>query len=304
MTQVLNDDQLRARLSMSDAMAVMREVFAARAEERVIAPPRFRVDARGGSLVFTAGGVEGPGGVLGFRCYDTFPHPSTDTDQLVAAFSSEDGALLGVAIGAHIGVLRTAAINGVAVDWLARADARTLGVLGCGFHARWHVEAALTARPGIERVRVYARTPARRDAFAREVEARHGLPVEACIEARAVVAEACVLLCCTNSTTPVLEPEWVGEGTHVNTIGPKRRGASEVPPELAARCAWVVTDAPAQVAALGDDGFLAPLGIVPAALGPATLRRSAQERTLFCSSGLAGTEVALLAEALRRGASG
>jgi ornithine cyclodeaminase len=84
-------------------------------------------------------------------------------------------------------------------------------------------------------------------------------------------------------------------GCHVNTIGPKLRGASELPPELASVAAIVASDSPAQAAAYGNPFFtgrkLAHLGGIIAGELPG--RISEGQITLFCSTGLAGTDVLL-----------
>jgi ornithine cyclodeaminase len=104
-----------------------------------------------------------------------------------------------------------------------------------------------------------------------------------------------VVILATRSEMPVIEAGWVAPGAHVNTVGPKAAGACETPTDLAEAAAVVVSDSPAQAAAYGAPFFtsreLTHLGAVIA--GAARGRTSDADVTLYASTGLAGSEVAI-----------
>jgi ornithine cyclodeaminase/alanine dehydrogenase-like protein (mu-crystallin family) len=190
---------------------------------------------------------------------------------------------------------------------MARSNAKCLGVLGSGLQARTHAPAAAEVRH-FERASVYSPTDKHRQAFARELNEKTGIPTQAVASAEDVVREADVLICATNSSKPVLNAEWLKPGTHINTIGPKLKGANELPIYAARRSDHIVTDSLQQV----DDyqsysipyflhdtperGRMVELDEV--VVGKAIGRSSSDDVTLFCSVGLAGTEVILANEAL------
>lgn len=302
MYAVLADEDVDRHLSMDVAIGKMRDALLESAQGTLLAPPRFRLETPAGSLVFTAGAATGAEHAIGFRVYDTFGS-GTARPQLVAVFDAVDGELRGVVIGHRIGVLRTAALGGVALDCLARADASTLGVIGAGPQAREQVRAAACIRD-LREVRVHGRTASRAEALCADLERELGVPMLPVASAREAVEPADLVICATNSAEPVLDADWVAAGAHVTTIGPKLRGAHELPVELADRAACIVCDSPAQARAyaffLGDD--VALVGLDQLVSGSASGRNSAHEITLFCSVGLAGTEVVLAAELLRRNA--
>jgi ornithine cyclodeaminase/alanine dehydrogenase-like protein (mu-crystallin family) len=104
----------------------------------------------------------------------------------------------------------------------------------------------------------------------------------------------------TTSERLVIDPAAVPAGAHLTTVGPKSAHAHETPTGLLARAAVVTCDSPAQAAAYPepffvDPGRLTPLGAVVAAAAPG--RTGPDDLTVYCSVGLAGTEV-LLAAAL------
>jgi ornithine cyclodeaminase len=97
----------------------------------------------------------------------------------------------------------------------------------------------------------------------------------------------------------VVAASWIRDGTHVNTVGPKVVSAHETPVELAERAAVVVSDSPAQAAAYDEPFFTnRPLTHLGAVLtGDVPGRRTVDDVTLYCSTGLAGSEV-VIADAL------
>ncbi|RPI55699.1 MAG: ornithine cyclodeaminase family protein [Chloroflexi bacterium] len=304
MVQILTDLDLTRLLTREKMVSTMEQALEAHAAGSLIAPPRFSVETPRGGLVFTAGAETERAQVLGFRVYDTFASASPDRTQLLAVYDGETGGLRGLVVGILLGALRTAAINAVAIKHMARPDARILGVLGSGFQARRQVQMALAVRP-FEEVRAYSPTVDHAAAFATEMNASLDIPVIPGESAEDVVRRADVLIVATTSPTPVFEPGWLRPGTHVNTIGPKFRDMHEISPEVAGRSAVVATDSLEQVDAYPRPFFLADtpdrermveLGEIVA--GRESGRPSRDDVTLFCSVGLAGTEVVLADAAL------
>src|SRR5438128_12003104 len=77
---------------------------------------------------------------------------------VVALFAADRPELVAVIEADHLGRLRTGAASAVAAKYLARADASSLGVIGCGRQAETQVACVRAAVPGIERVVAYCRT--------------------------------------------------------------------------------------------------------------------------------------------------
>ncbi|HIL02717.1 MAG TPA: ornithine cyclodeaminase family protein [Myxococcales bacterium] len=258
-----------------------------------------------GSIVFTAGAATGTEQVLGFRAYDTFRGAGTDTDQVVAVFDARDGQLKGLVIGSRIGALRTGALGGVAIKHLANPSSSVLAVLGAGAQARSQIEAALAVRE-VSQLLLSSRTVASAELLRDEILEQYQLDCMVATSPRDAVAEADIVICATSSTSPVLESGWIKPGAHVSTVGPKLFGAQELPSDFGARCAVVTTDSLKQVEAYGRF-FLtsgpAPIGLEQIIAGKFRGRANPDDITLYCSVGLAGTEVVLANEVLRRAAS-
>jgi ornithine cyclodeaminase len=302
---ILNDTDIRHILKAEGVVAVIEQALLAKTGGTLISPPRFGVHVQNGGLLFTAGAETAYSKCLGFRVYDTFVTRSPEQTQVVAVFDSDTGVFRGLVLGDTIGAWRTAAINAVAIKYMASKDARRLGILGSGFQARFHLQAALTVR-SFSSVKVYSPTTGRRETFAEEMGAQTGRIIEAAQSAEEVIDYADVLICATKSSSPIFEPALLRAGMHVNTIGPKLTTAHEISPLVAKRSQVIATDSLAQVNSFREGFFISDehdrnrmveLGDIIA--GKQVGRSSPTDLTLFCSVGLAGTEVVLANEALR-----
>ena len=301
---VLTDSDVKALIDYDVAIAAMEDALRELSAGTLIAPPRCSLHTELGSLVFTAGAATGRVRALGFRVYDTFAGSSTDTDQIVAIFDPDRARLAGVIIGGLIGGMRTGALGGVAVKYLARPDAQVLALVGAGFQARSQLRAAFAVR-SFRRVVIASRTRSAALELRKEVLEDYRVECSVVDSPKEAVQDADVVFCATTSTTPVIEAGWIKAGAHVTTVGPKLRDAHELPSDIGERCAIVATDSPAQLAAY-DRFFLytgpAPIGLHQIIAKPQRGRTDSRQITLYCSVGLAGTEVVLGNEVLRRAA--
>jgi ornithine cyclodeaminase len=216
------------------------------------------------------------------------------------------GALSGIIVGDLIGELRTGAIGGVAVKHMARPDSQILGIIGSGPQARAQLEAAASVL-SFQKVTVFSRTAEKRERFAAEMSEKLAIEVRPASSPEEAVREADVLICATSSGTPVFKAEWLKAGVHINTIGPKFTVAHEIEIQVADRSRVIATDSLEQVNAYHPAFFLSDtphrqrvveLGDIVA--GAESGRTSPEDVTLFCSVGLAGTEVVVAAEVIRR----
>ena len=271
----------------------MRSALLSAGSGQLVSPPRLRAGLGSADYVFTVGGLIG--GRSGFRVYRAGASPG---DQLVAVWQP-DGQLSGIVVGDELGARRTGALGGVAADVLARPDATTLAVIGTGQQA-WTQLWAICAVRHLSDVRVYSRDPARRATFAQRASEDLKVTARPAASPEDAAAGADIVVLATTSARPVLDPAVIRDGTHLTTVGPKWAHAHETPPQLLARAAIVTCDSPEQAGAYADPFFTDParltaLGAVVA--GQRDGRASPDDLTVYCSVGLAGTEV-LLAAAL------
>jgi alanine dehydrogenase len=155
--------------------------------------------------------------------------------------------------------------------------------------ARSHL-GALSLVCEFREVRAWSPTAGRLRQFTAETGAR------AMENAEAVVRGADVVVTVTASPTPVIQNEWVGEGTHVIAVGSCVPTQRELDPALVARARLIVDSRAAALQEAGD----VVMGIaegrwtaehIAAELGELPIRRDDREITVFKSLGLAVEDI-------------
>lgn len=223
------------------------------------------------------------------------------------AFDRVTGAPVAMLDGDALTSRRTAAISALAGRLLARADSRSLTVVGTGQLCS-PVVAAHTALGGFERVSIWGRDAARARSAALDASATTSVPVTAAEDLEQAVRGADVVVCVTGATAPLVLGRWLRPGTHVNLFGAFRPDMRESDDEVVRR-ATLFVDVPAAVTA-GDlsqpiaDGVIQPADIAgdlaDLAAGRHPGRSQPGEITVFKSVGFAAADLAAARLALSR----
>lgn len=136
---------------------------------------------------------------------------------LVMLFDMDTCELLSIMDDHVISALRVGATSGVAMKYLARKDAKIMGLLGSGEQARTQLTAALAVRP-LKKIKVYSPTRENREKFAREMSAKCGVEVVAVGSPEEAIRGSDIVTAATNTVNPVVEGRWLEEGAHVSSI--------------------------------------------------------------------------------------
>ena len=116
--------------------------------------------------------------------------------------------------------MRVGADSGIGVKYMARKDARVVGMIGSGGMARSHLEAFSLVRD-IKRVQVYSPTRANREAYARDMAEKFGVEAVPVATPEAAHRGADIVAGCTDSVDPVIFGERLAKGSHITCIGGK-----------------------------------------------------------------------------------
>lgn len=141
-------------------------------------------------------------------------------------------------------IMRTGAAAGVATEYLARQDASTLTILGCGAQARGQLDAVFAVRK-MKRVFLWNRSEQNALRFKEEIEERYpdwSGEVLVCQEANEAVAEADILVLSTKSEKALFAAEYLKPGVHINAIGAYRPDMKEFGADTLERASQVWVD--------------------------------------------------------------
>jgi ornithine cyclodeaminase/alanine dehydrogenase-like protein (mu-crystallin family) len=136
---------------------------------------------------------------------------------LVMLFSTENGEPLAIMPDGVMQRMRVGATSGLGVKYLARENAKTLGLLGAGWQAGTQLMAACAVRD-ITTIRCFSPTRERRETFCKEMSTVLGIDVVPVDQPEAVLADADIVLCATNSEDAVFFEHWITPGMHIGSI--------------------------------------------------------------------------------------
>ena len=171
---ILSHRDVVAALPPRACAEAMAAVLAARARGETYHPLRTVMRAPGaaglmGLMPSWRGEHEGSGAAFALKAICIMPgNPARGLDAhqgTVTLFDGETGVPTAILDASAITEIRTAAVTAVATGLLARADARTLAVLGAGVQGRAHLTSLAGVRD-FEQVRVYFSTWVYVEAFA------------------------------------------------------------------------------------------------------------------------------------------
>jgi len=157
---------------------------------------------------------------------------------------------------------RVGADSAIGAKYMARDDARVLGMLGSGGMARSHIESMRLVR-NIQRVQVFSPTREHREAYAREIGEKFDIEAVALDNPRDVFRGADIVCGCTDAAQPVVIGDWLEAGTHVTCVGGSPDAATQDHVDVALRLGnapgplglpgWKVEDESVRYAAAGAD---------------------------------------------------
>jgi len=289
---------VHAALTLDRCIPAMRQAMIVLSEGDTLQLPRAMIGMGERRTFGVMAGALGADGYFGSKLVSVFADPAqpgrTRHQGLVVLFAGDDGRPLCTLDAGAVTEVRTAAATAMATAALARQDADTLALLGCGRQAFPHLEAIAKVRQ-LRRVLVWGRSPERAAQFAREAEARFGLKIEVGANVQATVAEAEIVCTLTGARQSVLEGAWLPPGVHVNLVGSSGPGPTEVDDALVARGRYIVESrenarlAAAEfinalaAGAVGENHIAAEIGEVLAGRLPG--RTSPQQVTVYKSLG-------------------
>jgi ornithine cyclodeaminase/alanine dehydrogenase-like protein (mu-crystallin family) len=281
--RLLSRRDVAALLTIDDCIDAVERAFGMLGRGEVPPPAVAGVHVDGGAFHIKAAAA---GGRFAAKINGNFFEAVPRIKGVIFLADATDGRPLALMDSIEITILRTGAATAVAAKYLARRDARTALIAGCGTQGQIQLQAIRRVLPGLETI--YAL-----DADRARAEGLPGsTPVDGFVDADVVVT-------CTPSRSAILDR--VAPGTFVAAVGADSHEKQEIAPALMA-ASTVVTDVTEQCATIGDlhhaiaagamtrEQVHAELGEIVAGRKPGRTRDD--ETIIFDSTGMALQDVA------------
>jgi alanine dehydrogenase len=290
---VLDNDAVLAAVDAGTAIERTRRAFERHARGEWVMPPKVYLDSppHGDFRAMPARGD----GVALLKWVTSFPHNPERGLPVVAGTvvlsDATSGELLAIIDCRAVTWLRTGAAAAVSARVLAREDAATVGIVGCGVNGAWAARCLKTAGYGPGVCADVRDEPAR--SLADELGWRPGGRDEA--------AAQDVVITMTPGDEPVILASDLRAGQHLAVLGADVHGKAEVEAAALDRCRlfcdeWEQASSGGELAGPASAGRVTheqvtQLGDV--LVGRAAGRRVPDEITLFDSTGLAIQDLAI-----------
>jgi alanine dehydrogenase len=303
---ILSEKQVRELLNIDDLIHALEQAHIQYSSGQAVMPVRLVVPLTPiqGRITSMPGYLNDVKG-LGMKVVTYFANnASHDLPAILAnimLFSADTGKMIALMDGSYITAIRTACASALATRVLATPGAATLGILGAGVQARAHIQALARVRP-LRRIKIFSPSGVSAAAVKREMEKDISVAIEVAPNAEEVMRESDLLVTVTTAKEPIVKPEWLKAGMHINAVGSHRPDLREIDGATLARAKVVVDSREAIMAECGDillalkeksvgnDVIHGEIGEVLAGSRPG--RRSADEITLYKSVGIAIQDVA------------
>ena len=199
--------------------------------------PRRKIISSGGMLAVMGGGLFYEG-VLGVKTYTVVKGQYSFQ---VSLYDAETGKLLCYTQANRLGQLRTGATTAVAAKYLTHNPDVTVGIIGTGYQAATQLEAVSKVR-NITNIKAFSRTESSRKLFAENMSDALQVPVTAGASAEETVRNSDIIICIAATMEPVINGEWLANGSTLIAAGPTTWRAKEVDSLTLTRSEKIVVD--------------------------------------------------------------
>jgi ornithine cyclodeaminase/alanine dehydrogenase-like protein (mu-crystallin family) len=241
----LSAADVRELLTLDLAIESQRTAFEELGKGRALLPARLLIAGSQDSVSFCYAARLTPDG--GAVCKFGSVNPANTArglptiSALITVLNGIDGRPVAIMDGTAVTTIRTSAASAVAVQALANPHSKSLAILGSGVQAEAHVR-AISRVIELTSVRIWGTDSAQCAALVGTLAEQYPFDVTQALVAEHAVREADVVVGCTTSFDPIIETDWLREGTLVISIGSFAANRCEVAQDLLSRASAVVVD--------------------------------------------------------------
>ncbi|MGG1660667.1 ornithine cyclodeaminase family protein [Brevibacillus sp. NRS-1366] len=308
---VLSRENIEQIYTMKQCLEDVEHVFREHVQGLVVTPVRTAIDHpkyEGTSLYMPS--YLASDDYIAVKVISIFPynhqHGIKALQSVILLTEAKTGQHVAMMDASLLTIMRTGASSGVATKYMAKEDAHSCAVLGCGAQSIGQIQAVMEVRPLTE-IFLYNRTRAKADELKEKLSALYPDwqgEIYVVEDANLAVEKADIIICSTKATTPLFDGARLQPGTHINAIGAFLPHMQEVDLTTLQRSSKVVVDTlegaqheagdlliPISRGEWSFDQLHAELGEILTGNKPG--RETADEITLYKSVGIAYLDTAV-----------
>ncbi|WP_428911547.1 ornithine cyclodeaminase family protein [Niallia sp. Krafla_26] len=303
MTLILNAKDVEQAINMRTIIDQIEKGLVEEYSGHVIVPARVNLPTNNKGFFRVMPAVMNESGYMGFKVFfKSGANNQSSVRYLIGVIDQNENNLEAMMDSHYLTAVRTGATTGLATKYLARENAKTVGVIGSGLEARTNLEAVCAVR-NIEYVRVFSPNPNRRALFAQEMSQKLGIKIEAVDSPEMAVQGADIINVCTNTAAAgnrvAFEGKWMSTGVHVNSIGSTMPSMREIDTDTFEKADGIVIDTKHLEEESGDVITAIKNGqydsskvtVLPALVSGNIVRKNDAQMTLFKSVGTAVQDI-------------
>ncbi|MBK5279659.1 MAG: hypothetical protein JJE09_12430 [Bacteroidia bacterium] len=312
MIRFFTEEDIRKKVSMNQAIRLMKDAFVQLSRGVASVPPRTVISTseNSGTTLYMPS-YSPVYDFFGLKMVSVFPEnvniglPVIQGNMMI--MDGTNGKLLAVLEAEYLTALRTGAASGLATDLLSRKDASVLAIFGTGAQAETQLAGILAVRE-IKKVLVFGRTPERILSFCSRMAEKFDVETLAA-SSLDELKQADIICTATTSMKPVFQIQNINHGVHINGIGSFKPTMQEIPSQVIKNSLLIVDQYEACLTEAGDvmipiqQGLISKLHIY-AELGEIIAgekrgRTSIEQTTVFKSVGNAIQDLAVASYLLK-----
>jgi len=233
--KILGSDDIRSLVSMSEAIDVMAKAFSGYSSGISQMPQRYVSGIPGSGLdIFFKPAYDKRLGRIAVKILTQKRGGSLGEIPailgVVLLLDMNTGAILSMIDGTYLTALRTGAASGIATKLLAREDAETIAVFGCGTQGKTQLEAICNVRP-IKQALLYDINIDAAENLKSTMAERLDISIH--IEQKLQNLKQADIICtATNSIKSLFSRNDLNYGVHINAIGSYKPEMQELDPRI------------------------------------------------------------------------
>ncbi|MEW6027147.1 MAG: ornithine cyclodeaminase family protein [Planctomycetota bacterium] len=304
MPYLIKKQQIEKVLKMSDVVNIMQKVFSLHGRGKIQQPSKSYIIFDKGDMRSMPSYIMSPDmDIAGIKCVTVHPdNPKKGLPTVMATILLIDpktGYNIAVLDGTLITDMRTGAAGALAAKYLSKKDSRRVAFVGAGQQAKTQLAGLMVVRK-IKEVVVYDLSADRAAQFCKWAKGKFNLKTQVARTIHNATINCDIVVTTTPSRKPIVQPQDVSPGTHINAIGADAPGKQELNSALVKKSKIVIDEwdqashsgeinVPVTKGIIAKKHIYSELGKIAAGLKKG--RTNNKDITIFDSTGLAAQDI-------------